>query len=202
MQEGQGKGQFLVEQQKRKRENYHMEMQYRLGTMQDLEEIFEIFQAAIDNMNRNGIPQWDEKYPTREDLEADIRRGELYLGLENSRIAAVYVLNQRCDPEYADGQWNYPEDTYYIIHRLCVNPVFQNHGIAVQAIQHIEQELVLQGIQSIRLDAFTLNPYALRLYDKLGYSIVGHADWRMGRFYLMEKHLEGDQVKAEAVKRT
>lgn len=40
-----------------------------------------------------------------------------------------------------------------------------------------------------RLDAFTENPFALKLYDNLGYSRVGYADWRKGRFYLMEKYL-------------
>ncbi len=33
---------------------------------------------------------------------------------------------------------------------------------------------------------------ALKLYKNLGYKIVGYADWRMGRFYLMEKFLAGN----------
>ena len=45
------------------------------------------------------------------------------------------------------------------------------------------------GIKAIRLDAFTENPVALSLYEKLGYSIAGYADWRKGRFALMEKKL-------------
>lgn len=47
------------------------------------------------------------------------------------------------------------------MHRLCVNPVFQNRGIAKSALLHIENELKAISI---------------------------HADWRKGKFYLMEKY--------------
>jgi ribosomal protein S18 acetylase RimI-like enzyme len=43
------------------------------------------------------------------------------------------------------------------------------------------------GIDTIRLDVFTLNPYALKMYEKSGYIKVGFAHWRKGEFYLMEK---------------
>lgn len=56
-------------------------------------------------------------------------------------------------------------------------------------MQYIEKEVSSMGFQAIRLDAFTENPFALKLYDNLGYSRVGYADWRKGRFYLMEKYL-------------
>ncbi len=46
-----------------------------------------------------------------------------------------------------------------------------------------------RGIESVRLDAFSLNPYALRMYEGLGYKKVGEANWRKGLFYLFEKNL-------------
>lgn len=67
---------------------------------------------------------------------------------------------------------------------------FQNKGIAKTTMQHIETELRQLGVDAIRLDAFTENPYALSLYENLGYKIVGYADWRKGRFYLMEKCID------------
>jgi predicted GNAT family acetyltransferase len=39
------------------------------------------------------------------------------------------------------------------------------------------------------LDAFSLNPFALRLYEKIGYVRVGEANWRKGLFYLYEKKI-------------
>lgn len=52
----------------------------------------------------------------------------------------------------------------------------------------MEEELNAIGIHSIRLDVFSQNPHALKLYDSMGYARTGYADWRMGRFYLMEKY--------------
>ena len=76
-----------------------------------------------------------------------------------------------------------------LFHRLCVNPAYQNRGIAKDTLSHIEQELRKSNIEAVRLDAFSENPYALSLYQKAGYEKVGVADWRKGRFYLMEKRL-------------
>ena len=52
---------------------------------------------------------------------------------------------------------------------------------------HIEKQLKEIDIHVIRLDVFSNNPLALRLYNSLGYSKVGHADWRKRKFFLMEK---------------
>ncbi len=58
-------------------------------------------------------------------------------------------------------------------------------------MEYIEAELCKKEIEAIRLDAFTENPNALKLYKNLGYKIVGYADWRKGRFYLCEKNIKG-----------
>ena len=78
---------------------------------------------------------------------------------------------------------------FYVIHRLCVNPKFQNQGIGTQTMKHIEKQVLSKGIDVIRLDAFTLNPFALKMYEKLGYTKVGDVNWRKGKFHLMEKKL-------------
>lgn len=56
-------------------------------------------------------------------------------------------------------------------------------------MQFIERKLKKLNIKAIRLDVFSQNPYAINLYTHMGYSKVGYADWRKGRFYLMEKYL-------------
>lgn len=104
-------------------------------------------------MERNNIFQWDDLYPAKEDFQKDIEKNQLYVGLANNHIVVVYALNQECEKEYENGNWKYKEESFYVVHRLCVNPNFQN------------------------------NPFATRLYDSLGYLKVGYADWRKGRFF-------------------
>ena len=141
----------------------------------DIDEIVDMFRYTIKEMNANGIPQWDEIYPCRDDLEG--------------KAAVAYVLNQECDDEYQNGMWLYPDANYYVIHRLCVSSHFQKQGIGTRTVQHIEEQAKNMGAETIRLDAFTLNPHALNLYEKLGYREVGIANFRKGKFYLMEKKL-------------
>lgn len=167
-----------------------MTLQYKKATLDDLEEIYSLVSHAIDVMISHNILQWDEIYPTKEDFRNDINRGHLYIGLTDGHIAVVYALNQECDKEYQNGNWKYPNEPFYVVHRLCVAPVFQNKGVARYTLLHIEAELLKKNIHAIRLDAFCNNPFSLKLYDSLQYSRVGYADWRKGRFYLMEKYFD------------
>lgn len=167
-----------------------MRIEYKIACLDDLKEICMLVNNAINTMIMQNILQWDNLYPNEEVLREDIIKQQLYVGIVDNHIAVIYVLNQDCDEAYKNGKWKYEYKPYYVVHRLCVNPLFQNKGIAQLTMQHIEKELLLLGITSIRLDAFTKNPYALKLYDKLGYSKVGYANWRKGKFYLMEKYLE------------
>ena len=164
-----------------------MILKYRKATPNDIKEICSIVHAAIDAMERDSIFQWDDLYPTKEDFYEDVDESQLYAGLVNGQIAVVYALNQKYDKEYENGKWKYKDEPFYIVHRLCVNPTFQNKGIAKSTLLHIEKQLTEIGIHVIRLDAFSNNPFALRLYHSLGYSEVGYADWRKGKFFLMEK---------------
>ena len=164
-------------------------LKFRKVIENDLDSIYQIYVDAIAELNRNSIPQWDERYPDRAILNKDISKGEMFIGSVDDEIACAYVVNPECDDQYKNGLWAYPEATFRVIHRLCVNPKFQKMGIGTSAITHIEEELKANGIESIRLDAFSLNPFALKMYEKLGYSKVGYAEWRKGRFYLMEKKL-------------
>lgn len=101
-------------------------------------------------------------------------------------IAAVYVVNCECDEQYRNADWKGSEDSFRVIHRLCVHPMYQHRGLGKEILDHIEADLRRQGVQAIRLNAFSRNPYALALYRDQGYTMTGTADWRKGRFYLME----------------
>ncbi len=167
-----------------------MEIKYRMGQLEDLEEISSMVKSAIKVMIEQDIYQWDEFYPDEEILKKDIEKKQLYAGVINNRIAVIFVLNQHSFEDYKNGKWKHKDEPYYVIHRLCVNPALQNKGVAKWAMHYIEQELLTAGIQAIRLDVFAQNPYAIRLYDKQGFSRVGYMDGRKGRFYLMEKYLK------------
>lgn len=164
-------------------------MIYRLAQESDIDAVCGLIKAAIGSMEKQRIFQWDDIYPAREDFLDDIRKKQLYAGIVDDDVAVVYTVNKACEKEYENGRWNYPDCEYRIIHRLCVNPAYQNRGIAKSTLAHIEEELRKSNIEAVRLDAFSENPFALSLYFNAGYKKVGFADWRKGRFYLLEKRL-------------
>ncbi|BBF43491.1 acetyltransferase [Lachnospiraceae bacterium KM106-2] len=169
-----------------------MQIKYSMGTMEELDEIYELFVAAIKEMDRLQIPQWDEIYPDRAQLAKDLSAKELYVGKIEDKIGVVYVLNNEMDEQYINGEWKYQEDQFVILHRVCVHPNYQNCGVGAATLTHIHEQMRLNRIRAIRLDAFSQNPYALKMYKRAGYEKVGNADLRKGQFYLMEKLLTSD----------
>lgn len=166
-----------------------LKVEFRRAWETDIDNICELVASAIAHMREQKIFQWDKMYPTREDFFNDLQENTLSVGLIDGEIAVTFTVNQICEPEYNDGDWQYPDEEYRIVHRLCVKPKFQGRGVAGQTLRHIEEELRRQKIGAVRLDTFTKNPSAIALYTGNGYEKRGIADWRMGRFYLMEKKL-------------
>ena len=166
-----------------------MEIKFRLGKKEDSDIIVKVFEKAIYEMNKEGIYQWDSLYPNEEVLKGDLEKEQLYVGIYDEKIVSIYVLNQECDEQYKNGHWKYENATFYVVHRLCVNYDFQNKGIGKRTMIHIEDELRNKNIDTIRLDVFSENIYAIKMYEKLGYVNVGEANWRKGKFYLLEKKL-------------
>ena len=164
-------------------------MKIRRAELEDLNIIIDIFKSAINAMNGNNILQWDEIYPDNTILEQDILKKQMYVGIKEDIIVSVVVVNNEFDEQYKNGNWKYDNERFAVIHRLCVNLIYQNQKTGKNTIIMIEDLLQKEGIQSIRLDAFSLNPYALKMYETLGYQKVGETNWRKGLFYLLEKKL-------------
>lgn len=164
-------------------------MLYRKADISDLSAVSELIVSAVEEMERNDIHQWDSIYPADRDLRADIESSTMTVGIKDDDIAVIYVINKIFDEQYRNGNWQYPDSVFRVIHRLCVAPKYQHKGIARKTLVHIEDELRKNSIDTVRLDVFTKNPFALSLYRSNGYTEVGTAHWRKGSFLLMEKHL-------------
>lgn len=163
---------------------------FRKAESSDVAQIQAFVDQAKIVMDRQGIPQWDEIYPIRSDFELDCQNKELYVGLVHGKPALCFTLNQMQDEEYFKVQWQNSGEDFIVVHRLCVSPEFQGRGFGLTSCRLIEALAWSKGASSIRLDAFSQNPISLSMYQKLGYVTKGFADWRKGRFKLMEKTIE------------
>ena len=161
----------------------------RLATSADLPDILELLARCLASMRADGIDQWDQVYPSERVLSNDIAAGSMYVASTDlKRVAGVIALNSFQDPEYAGVPWKFG-GRIGVVHRLMIDPELQGAGIARSMMLLVEEQARQIGYESLRLDAFTLNPRALRLYQGLGYRDAGPMTLRKGVFRGFEKTL-------------
>lgn len=166
----------------------------RLARREDVEALCRIVREATRRMDEQGIHQWDDVYPNCAMLSKDVERQELHVLELESRIVGFVVINGYESPEYADVTWQYPGPTL-VVHRLAISPAYERRGLAKRLMSYAEETAAFKGYNCIRLDAFTGNSAAFRLYEKLGYRRAGIVQFRMGPFYCYEKEINATHTK-------
>ena len=164
-----------------------MEEVFRRAKAADFKAVSSLYEIAVRDLRLRQIDQWDEIYPDRKTLWVDIRKRHMYVVMRDERIVSAVVVNKRQHELYKSVKWSYGKPA--VIHRLCVHPDFQHDGVGRKTVIFAEQRLRRTCRRSIRLDAFLSNPAALRLYEGLGYTMVGRVCFRKGEFGLYEKSL-------------
>ena len=132
------------------------------------------------------IFQWDEKYPTEDLILEDIKKGELYIEKENEEIMMVACINENQHPTYQNIKWSF-EGRVLSIHRLAVNPNFQNRGLAKKMMQFLEQMCLKKNYSGIRLDTFVGNKIAIDFYVKLGYNQLKTVQFKNRTYFCFDK---------------
>jgi ribosomal protein S18 acetylase RimI-like enzyme len=161
-------------------------------TAAEIDSVMALVKGAIEKMEREGIHQWDEIYPTKENFLADTAVNSLFAARVKNMIAGVIALNEIQSPEYESITWVDSNGNPLIIHRLCVSPGFQGQGLAKKLMFFAEKYAQEKKYSSIRLDAFVHNTISVGLYNSLGYQRRGSVKFRKGDFYCFEKLLQGD----------
>ncbi len=158
----------------------------RLARLEELEIVYSLVQEAIRHMDKQDIPQWDDIYPSKAILNADIENQQMHLIEVEGRVAGLTVINEDQQPEYAGVDWKY-DGRALVVHRLTIHPDFQRRKLASYLMDFTEEMAAAENYDCIRLDAFTLNPAAFAMYEKRGYRRAGIVRFRKGDFYVYEK---------------
>jgi RimJ/RimL family protein N-acetyltransferase len=137
----------------------------------DIEDIMSLIKQAVDNLQKNGIDQWDTFYPNKEIITNDIAAASLFKIVVEKNIAGVIVLNGQQPLEYQRLPWKN----------------FQGQGLAKELMHFAEKYAAKNNYTSIRLDAFQDNRRSLELYHSLDYRLAGTVNFRKGTFNCYEK---------------
>lgn len=141
-------------------------------------------------MREKGIDQWDAIYPDEEIIATDVNDRSLYVLEDDDLCIAAVTLNRKQDTGYQTLQWLGGEPVL-VVHRLCVDPVHQGLGLGTRLMDFAEDYAKPNAYASIRLDAYTGNPTAVRMYERRGYRNAGEVYFPRRRlpFFCFEKIL-------------
>ena len=163
-------------------------MQFVLAKDDDYAFIYDMMCRARAKLIKNGIFQWNQSYPTAGMIRGDIINGYTYLVHEGGKCVGFFITNDICEDDvHGHIVWKYPDAPYLILHRLCVEPDLQSHGLGQKILAEFERQAAAAGKQCVRIDVFGTNAAAIHIYEKFGYGRVGSAVCDRGLFYIYEK---------------
>lgn len=110
---------------------------FRLAVERDLPQLKEMYGRIVRNMEEQGIPIWDDIYPS-EFLAEDIERQRLYVLLENGEIVSAFAL---CDANAGEGaiQWRDNSAKAAYIDRLGVDVRCAKRGIGSRMLAEAKE---------------------------------------------------------------
>ena len=152
-------------------------MYIRDAKTEDAARIMEIIDRAKESLRALGIDQWQNGYPNMDSTLRDIESGvgRVLIDDDNNIIAtaAVYVGNEPTYNKICGGSWLSETDTYGIIHRIAVDTMSKNKGIASMIMSYCADLAREAGLSSLRCDTHFGNVIMQHTLEKNGYKRCG-----------------------------
>ena len=146
----------------------------RKATESDLSEAKQLTESGALAMQKKGIFQWNQFYPSLQRLRQDIEAEELYVLEEKNELFGIMVLTPKMDDEYIPIEWLTTTGRNLYIHRLATRPELWGKGYGQQLMDFAEDYAGAHGYNSVRLDTFSQNVRNQKFYESRGYKRLGN----------------------------
>ncbi|MDR2626513.1 MAG: GNAT family N-acetyltransferase [Dysgonamonadaceae bacterium] len=163
---------------------------FRKAESADAERIWEIILQAKEQMRRMNSRQWQDGYPSMENITGDIENGYGYVLCNGSGVVAYAAVIFDGEPAYntINGKWM-TDAGYVVVHRLAVADEVKNKGIATLFMQKVEELSRQKGIQSFRVDTNFDNLYMHKILYALDFTCCGEIMYDKNRRQAYEKKI-------------
>lgn len=164
---------------------------FRPACLPDAERIWQIILQAKEQMRRLGSRQWQDGYPTPQDIARDIERGHAYVLCEAGRVIAYGAVIFEGEPAYdgiTEGEW-LNDELYVVVHRLAVADEAKQRGVATRFMQEVETLSCQENIYQFRVDTNFDNYYMHKMLARLGFTYCGKIKYERGERLAYEKCL-------------
>ena len=146
-------------------------MEILKAEIEDLEKIEKIYSDARAFMSESGNPtQWQNGYPQREILLADIDEKKLYKIVNEDLILGVFYYAEGVDPTYEKiyfGKWK-NDLPYAVIHRIAVSADARGMGVAALCF-----DFAFKKCANLKIDTHKDNLQMQKALLKFGFEYCG-----------------------------
>jgi hypothetical protein len=160
-------------------------LNFRKATADDIDDIWQILQQAIERRKKDGSKQWQNGYPNLDIVKNDIEKGIGYVltGDNKTLVYSAIILNDEPDYKYINGKWLSNGD-FYVLHRIAVSKEAEGKGCVINFFKKVEEFSLKNNIFSVKVDTNFDNLAMLHILEKQKYVYCG------------EVHIRGEARKA------
>ena len=169
-------------------------MMIRKAQSADFAAACELYKVVCDDMQSRGVDQWRwGEYPNEAFVQQDIDKGQLYVLDGENGLEAVLCVNCEQDEEYNEKNWLFGVKPGSF-HRLAIHPGCQGRGLGKAILADVEEVLRGLGCDCLRIDTYSPNHNARKLYLRYGMRQVGEVRFfhRDLPFICFEKPITAD----------
>lgn len=152
----------------------------REALMDDLDEIMAFYGMMCEELDKaDFLPEGNKGgFPPRDMVIAAIESKELYVGIEDGRIMAAYIMNHDADAAYEQVRWQIdaPREEVSVLHALRVSPAHSGRGYASRLVEHAIETAAKKGQRAIRLDCIEGNLVPHKMYQTHGFKFIDRAE--------------------------
>src|SRR4051794_11570226 len=144
-----------------------------LGEEDSISELTQLLHRAYRPLADAGmryVASWQDDDITRK----RVARGECYLAFAGDRLAGTILFT---DAAGTDGCPWYDRPDVASFHQFAVEPELQRFGIGAKLVEVCERRAADTGAGELGVDTSEHATHLIDWYGRLGYRIVGDADW-------------------------
>ncbi|MBT2662055.1 GNAT family N-acetyltransferase [Bacillus sp. ISL-45] len=140
-----------------------MEIEYGKATELELQEIFSM--AGVNRAEATGIQADNNKEEMISSYSDSLKHGAYFLVARTQESLIGWVLVDRSLDWFTHKEIGWISDVY-------VKKEYRQNGVAESLIEQSLAEFKHLGYDDVRLNVFSFNEKAIRLYEKLGFKDV------------------------------
>ena len=135
------------------------------ATINDLDDLLELYKERINWFKEKGIKQWTRylEYHPKEEFENIIKNGFYFVMKENDKIIGGFELSSNCK------YWQDDLNSAYYIYKLVTKVNYNIGGIIIKICENIA---VNNNKTLLRLDCLNNNEKLNNIYENYGFKLV------------------------------